>query len=105
MARIKLKVSPDTLKAKAIELDGEIKAFEKKWNHMCRTIENSKGYWEGDASNSHQWFLKENKADVTEILKRLKEHPTDLQKMAGVYVKAEKTATKLANALPKDVIR
>ena len=43
MARIKLKVSPDTLKAKAIELDGEIKAFEKKWNHMCRTIENSKG--------------------------------------------------------------
>ena len=49
-------------------------------------------------------ILKENKADVTEILKRLKEHPTDLQKMAGVYVKAEKTATKLANALPKDVI-
>ena len=38
------------------------------------------------------------------MLKRFKEHPVDLQKMAGVYVEAEAKAAQIASALPDDVI-
>ena len=41
---------------------------------------------------------------MEKVIKRLKEHPKDLLDMAGLYVKGEDAASKVAAALPADVI-
>ena len=52
----------------------------------------------------HQSYLKEVKSDVVTILKRLKEHPTDLLSMANLYDEAEEKANELSRVLPTDII-
>lgn len=104
MANVTLKVSTDTMKSKAQEITKQINAIEKKWNRMYEIIENSKTYWEGDASDCHRKGIIDDKTDMETILRRLKEHPKDLLTMAGIYVEAEQEAKRLASALPKDVI-
>lgn len=104
MADIQLKVSPDVLQSKAQEIMGQIGKIENYWNRIHDTVSGSSSYWQGEASDYHRKYLKDNDDDVKKLLKRLKEHPTDLQKMAGIYVKAEETASEAASALPDDVI-
>ncbi len=104
MAGIQLKVSPDVMKAKAQEITGQISSISKSWQEMCNIINKSKGYWEGDAGDYHRKAFDENKSDVEELLKRLKEHPGDLLTMAGIYTQAEAEAQALASSLPEDII-
>ena len=104
MASITLKVSPQQLKSKSAEIKKSIDAFEKNWNQASQLIRASKSYWAGDASNSHQKIYQECQEDVRQILRRLKEHPSDLLQMAGVYEAAEKEAQAFAGSLPSDVI-
>ena len=104
MAGIQLKVSPDVLKSKAQEITTQINKVQSDWNKISSLIENSKTYWEGDASNVHRKSKKNLEDDVDRIIKRLKEHPSDLLAMAGVYIDAEQKATQIANSLPDDII-
>lgn len=104
MSSIMLKVTPNELKTKANQISGEIKDFESYWKRIENIISSSKGYWVGEASNAHQKQLKDVSPDMIEIIKRLKEHPTDLLSMAGIYQEAETQAEALAAALPADVI-
>lgn len=104
MAAIQLNVSPDVLKSKAQEITGQIGNIENYWNRIYDTVSKSNSYWQGEASDYHRKYLKDNDDDVKKLLKRLKEHPADLQKMAGVYVEAEHAASQAASALPDDVI-
>ncbi len=104
MANIQLKVSPEVLRAKAQEISGQIQMIENNWRRMYDLIQNSKSYWQGEASEYHRKYLKENDEETKKLLKRLREHPIDLQKMAGVYVEAEQKAVQIASALPDDVI-
>ena len=101
---IQLKVAPNTLKNKANEITKEINTVERQWKKLQETITRSKSYWEGDASNIHQKYISTINSDVTTLIKRLKEHPTELLKMAQLYDEAEQKASQLAAALPKDVI-
>ena len=104
MAGFELKVSPDTLKAKAQEVQGQINAFEKQWNQLSQLVTKTKGYWIGKASDLHQKQYKEYQDDVELVIKRLKEHPVDLMKMAQVYDEHEQKAVAIAQSLPDDVI-
>lgn len=104
MASIDLKVSPDTLKSKAQEIQSQISRFESYWNQLDQIVRNTKGYWIGDASNSHQRQMRDYEEDVRRLVLRLKKHPSDLLKMAGIYEKVEETVEKTANTLPGDVI-
>ncbi len=104
MAGIQLKVSPDALKTKAQQISGQVKKIESHWQGIYNLVNNSKSYWEGEASDFHRRYLKENDEDAKKLLKRLGEHPEDLEKMAGVYEKAEEQALQAASALPDDVI-
>lgn len=104
MANIQLKVSPEVLRVKAEEISGQIQEMDNSWSRMYDLIQNSKFYWQGEASEYHRKYLKENNEEMKKLLKRLREHPIDLQKMAGVYVEAEQQAVQIASALPDDVI-
>lgn len=100
MADIQLNVSPDTLRSKAQEITERIGKIENHWNRIYQAISNSKTYWQGEAGDQHRKYLKDNDDDVRNLIKRMREHPGDLQTMAGIYVEAEEKAS----ALPDDVI-
>lgn len=104
MADIVLKVSPDTLKEKASNIQNNIKKIETAWIKIENTMHKTRNYWQGDASKLQQKYRIQIDDDWTYIIKRLKEHPEDLLEMAGVYKEAEKTTTQIANSLPGDVI-
>lgn len=104
MASIHIRVDTNVLKGKANQISNEVKKMEHDWKAIQDTIRSSKSYWQGDASNEHQKYLKEVSDDVAKILKRMKEHPVDLMKMAGVYNASESQASQLAKKLPDDVI-
>lgn len=102
---VRLKVNSSVMRAKAQEIQNRVMTMEQRWNQIKNTITRSKGYWAGDASNKHQEYLKEIEGDIEKILKRIKEHPQDLLKMAGIYEKAETEVNSLAGALPDDIIQ
>ncbi|MBO5373337.1 MAG: WXG100 family type VII secretion target [Lachnospiraceae bacterium] len=104
MAEIHLKVAPDKLHSKADEISRQINQIQADWNNLSEIIKKTKSYWKGDASDLHQKYRDECEKEMLEILKRLKEHPTDLLKMAGIYEEAEDKAIQLAQSLPDEVI-
>ncbi len=105
MADIRLKVTPDELKRKAGELEKQIGNAQRNWNALCEAVHTSRYYWEGEAADRGRNLLDEMTEDVRSVFCRLKEHPSDLLEMAGVYTDAEKKAVTLANSLPADVIQ
>ena len=104
MAGIQLKVTPEVLKAKAQEITTQINKVQSDWNKVSTLVENSKSYWEGEASEVHRRLKKELDDDVERIIKRLKEHPQDLLKMADIYLDADRQVTLAISSLPDDVI-
>lgn len=104
MADIQLKVSPEELKRGAAQIESQIASIEKNWNSICEVAGASRYYWEGEAADYGRKLLEETKQDAQIALKRLKEHPDNLLKMAGVYIEAETMAAELINSLPDNAI-
>lgn len=104
MASINLKVAPEELKKKSGEIQKEIADIEKDFAKIDEYVTGTKKYWEGDASDRHIKGYTEMKDDFKTIIKRLKEHPKDLETMAGVYEETESTIKTIASALPTDVL-
>lgn len=102
---IHLKVSTDTLQRKAEEIQEQIVQVEIDLDEYRRIIEIKKNYWKGEASKIHQNYFKSFQEDLPAIIKRLKEHPIDLMKMAGIYQEAETQAMEISMALPEDIIK
>ena len=44
------------------------------------------------------------KDDIAEVIKRLKDHPVNLLKMAGIYTETEAVLTEVSQSLVADVI-
>lgn len=102
---IHLKVSTDLLQRKAEEIQEQIEQVEIDLEEYRRIIEIKKNYWKGEAGNIHQNYFKSFQEDLPIIVKRLKEHPIELMKMAGVYQEAETRAMEISMALPEDIIK
>lgn len=104
MAGITLKVTPEELKSKAQQIQGQIERFEAAWNNVVQIVGSSRGYWQGDAGNVHQKQFRLYQEDVEKVVRRLKEHPVDLLKMAGVYEESERRVQEKIRELSGDVI-
>lgn len=104
MASIILKVKPDELKKKSGDIKKEITRIESEFKEIDRVVTGTKKYWEGEASDQHIKSYTKMKDNITEIIKRLKEHPEDLEKMAGVYEETENQAKQIASILPADIL-
>lgn len=104
MADIRLKVSPEELKRRAAQIESQIASIEKKWNSIYEIAGASRYYWEGEAADYGRKLLEETRQDAQTAIKRLKEHPGNLLKMAGVYIEAEAKAAELINSLPDNAI-
>lgn len=104
MADVRLKVTPDELKRHAAELEKQIAGAQRNWNGLCDTVSASRYYWEGKAGDCGRKLLDEMKEDVQEVFCRLREHPSDLLQIAGIFVDTETKASNLANTLSDHVI-
>jgi len=104
MADITLKVSPDELRRKAAEIEVQITNAERNWNNLCEVVSASKHYWEGDAADCGRRLLEETKQEILGVFARLKEHPSNLLEMAGIYTEAEAKAAQIIRSLPDDAI-
>ena len=104
MASIVLKVKPDELKKKSTEISNKISSIETDFGKIEQLVLGTRQYWEGDASTQHIKNYNKIKDDIKKIVKRLKEHPTDLEEMAGIYEQTEMAAKQLASMLPTDVL-
>ena len=94
---IQLKVSTDVMVGKAGEISEQIATIERNWNKI-------KIYWQGEASDVHQNNFKQLEEAGDKVLKRLREHPDDLLKMADIYTRTERAIQSKASSLPQDVI-
>lgn len=104
MAGITLKVTPEEIKSKAQQIQGQIERFEAAWSNMAQLVGSSRGYWEGEAGNLHQKQFRLYQEDVERIVRRLKEHPVDLLKMAEIYEESESKVQEKIRELSGDVI-
>lgn len=104
MADVRLKVSPDELRRRASLIEGQIANAEKYWLSLSEVVNATKHYWEGDAADCGRQLFEETKQDVLMAFRRLKEHPSKLLEMAGVYTDAEAKAAEIIQTLPNDAI-
>ena len=101
---IRLRVSTEVLIEKADGIQSSTEKIRSMWEQLAEIVRSSTAYWEGSSSERHQAYLDLVKEDVDHILRRMKEHPSDLLKMAGIYEEAETSVTEMVSPLKSDVI-
>ena len=101
---VQIKVSTDILNNKAQTVSKSIDSMSNYFDELERIINKTSYYWVGEAGDLHRKLYQDQKDKITEIFKRLKEHPKDLVDIAQTYQTADMKAIELANALAGDII-
>ena len=102
--QVTIKVSPETLLAKAEELTGAISRLGSDFETVKDGVTKTRAYWNGKAADAHRKAFESRYEEMDEMLRRLKEHPADLEQIAGTYLNVEKEVNELAGKLPDDII-
>ncbi len=97
-------VTPEVLESKAREVREYIRVTESTFQDIENKVARTTAYWNGEAADHHRKLFNDEKAEIENILKRLKEHPKDLEIMAGVYKEAEAEVTKTNERIPNNLI-
>ena len=99
-----LKVTPEELKAVSSQVEPLIAKMENDFRTISDLMNNTAGYWLGDAGDLYRKTYKQKEDHIYEMIARLREHPRDLLTMAGVYEQSERTNVAKAEPLPSEVI-
>lgn len=99
-----IKVNTQVLVDKASEATKSISQMETCFENLQAIINRTSYYWIGEAGDKHRKLYNDQKENIEEMLKRLKEHPRDLVAIAQNYDTTEVALQELANELPGDVI-
>ena len=78
--------------------------MRSNYAELTRILDSTKNFWLGEAAEKHRKIYNDKKDDIDKLLRRIAEHPDDLQRIAGNYVQAENTNTAEARSLSGDVI-
>ncbi len=101
---VHIKVSTEVLNEKAQTVSNRITDMANCFEHLETIVNRTSYYWIGEAGDLHRKMYREQKENVEEMIKRLKEHPGDLMTIAQNYQAADVAVTQIANALSGDVI-
>lgn len=99
-----IRVTPEQLIEKGDELKSIVNSLTSQFGEVQNIVNATGSYWIGNAGDTLRRQYSEMNEEVLEILRRLAEYPTDLQKMAGVYIVHNSAAIQKAEALPSDVL-
>lgn len=100
----KILVSTNALESKAQEVQAQIRILQNAMQEMDSKVQNVCSYWVGNASQEYKKRYDSRSKKASEVFDRLKEHPEDLLKMAGVYKRVEEENKSIINVLSGDVI-
>lgn len=104
LGNVTFRVTPDELSVKADEVSNSISRLNGIFSSLQNIVDRTRYYWNGEAGDYSRNLFYSRRAEIDEILKRLKEHPEDLKKMAGVYQKYEKLNEQEAMKMRSDLI-
>lgn len=99
-----LLVDTVTMTNQAAEVRRLANAAKVDFQAMKEIMEKTRNYWIGEAGDLHRKLYDDQKDDIDVMLRRILEHPTDLEQMAGIYTQAENTNVSTAQALPSDAL-
>ena len=102
MADFTFRVKPEELERKAGEFKGIIQSIQRHLSAIEDISGKTRRYWIGEAGDQSRSGYSSYQEDIGFIIKRLKEHPDDLLKMAGIYRQAEQKAQTISNTLKVD---
>jgi WXG100 family type VII secretion target len=100
---INIRVDTNVLKDQSNLVLNDVKNIERHWQSICKLVESTRNYWEGEASDAHVKVFREIQPDVEKVIKRLNDNPVKLQMEAGVYEATEQEVTAVGNNLPNDI--
>lgn len=101
---VRIKVDSAVLNAKAQSVSNSIRIMNTYLEQLEMIVSRTSYYWIGEAGNMHRKLYKDQKSQINEMMKRLKEHPEDLMKIAQTYNSAESAVQSMAAELPGDII-
>lgn len=101
---VNIKVDTATLHDKALKTSKSIKNMAECFDQMERIIDRTSYYWIGEAGDLHRAIYKQQKSQIDEMLKRLKEYPSDLTSIAGNYIIEESQIESFASELPSNTL-
>lgn len=104
MDQIQIRVSTEVLETRANAAEEKINDVRKRFERIAEIVNNSTGYWEGEANDAHRREYQEYQSEIEEALLRFQENVTDLRQIAGIYREAESETTSFSGDLPVDVI-
>ena len=100
----RLVVTPEQLESQAAEVRRLGTLVKNDYQAMKDLMEKTRSYWIGDAGDLHRKLYDNQKDDIDVMIRRILEHPTDLEMMAGIYKEMEINATSISSGLPGDII-
>ena len=100
---VHIKVNSTVLNSKAQSVSNSIRSMANCFEQLETIINRTSYYWIGEAGDMHRKIYKEQRSQVDEMMKRLKEHPSDLLKIAGIMDNVVKEVEFMANSLPSAI--
>ena len=104
MADFTFRVTPEELEKKSSEFSTIIQSINKRLNQIEEIAGKTNSYWQGEAGDKDRSGYSSYRDDIMSIVKRLREHPDDLLRMAGIYKQAERTVLEKDSKLKTDLI-
>lgn len=101
---VRMKVNSAVLNDKAQVVLRQIKSMENCFERLDTIVNKTRGYWMGEAADRQRMLYQEQRPQIEEMMRRLKEHPADLMAIAQNYEAAESQVQSIAAELPNDVI-
>lgn len=89
MSGVTIRVSPQEIITKSEEVSSALARMEESYNLMKAMVVGTASYWEGEAGNSFRNMFQDKQDEMETMLNRLKNHTTNLLKMAGLYEENE----------------
>lgn len=99
-----IQVDTDVMVKKADEVSGAISRMERSFNELQSIVSRTGGYWTGEAAENYRKMFRDEKENISQILKRLEEHPSDLKMMAVGYDNTERNLQQENQRLQSDYI-
>lgn len=101
---VHIKVNSAVLNSKAQMVSKSIKNMANCFEQLETIINRTSYYWIGEAADMHRKTYQDQKPQIEEMMKRLREHPNDLMSIAQTYDIADAAVQSVAAELPGDVI-
>ena len=97
-----LNVDADQLDSQATQMSETVQRIERALSNLQQELAGTQ-YWKGTAADNHRQDLSGREQAISDLVKRLKQYPDDVRKMAGIYRGAEDSNVTAASQLKTSV--